>query len=51
MEVLGDGASELPIVTAGDELTELARFFDFSRPSLSARDVIQFLLGAPATAG
>ncbi len=50
-QVLEDGTTELPLVTAGDELSELARFFDFTRHSLSARDVIRVLLGTPATAG
>lgn len=41
---------ELPIVTAGDELSHLARYFDFTRESYSAADVIRVLLGAaPAT--
>lgn len=45
-----DGEVELPIVTAGDELSHLARYFDFSRDSYSAADVIRILLGTPAPA-
>jgi NAD(P)H-dependent flavin oxidoreductase YrpB (nitropropane dioxygenase family) len=39
-----DGDAELPIVTAGDELLHLARYFDFSRESYSAAEVIRILL-------
>jgi NAD(P)H-dependent flavin oxidoreductase YrpB (nitropropane dioxygenase family) len=39
-----DSGTELPIVTAGDELLQLARYFDFSRGSYSAADVIRLLL-------
>ncbi len=45
-----DGEPELPIVTAGDELSHLARYFDFTRESYSAADVIRILLGQPARA-
>ncbi|WP_221032452.1 nitronate monooxygenase [Actomonas aquatica] len=48
-QVLPDGSSELPILTAGDELRELGRFFDLSRESFTVRDVLNVLLGnAPA---
>lgn len=49
-QVDSDGIPEPPIITAGDELTQLARYFDFSRGSYSAADVIRVLLGEPATA-
>jgi nitronate monooxygenase len=39
-----DGEVELPIVTAGDELLQLASYFDFTRESYSAADVIRLLL-------
>lgn len=39
------GETEMPIVTAGDELMHLADYFDFSRESYSAADVIRILLG------
>jgi len=43
------GELELPVLTAGDELSNLARYFDFSRESYSAADVIRVLLSpAPA---
>ncbi len=45
-----DGEAELPIVTAGDELVQLARYFDFSRDSYSAADVIRVLLRGTAVA-
>lgn len=40
-----DGEVELPLLTAGDELANLAHYFDFSRESYSAADVIRLLLG------
>lgn len=43
-----DGDVELPLVTAGDELGALARYFDFKRESFSAADVIRVLLGSMA---
>ena len=39
-----NGDVELPIVTAGDELLQLASYFDFTRDSYSAADVIRLLL-------
>jgi nitronate monooxygenase len=42
--------AEAPLITAGDELSQLARFFDFSRDSYSAADVIRVLLGQSAAA-
>jgi len=44
------GEIEPPIVTAGDELSFLARYFDFNADSYSAADVIRILLG-PVHAG
>lgn len=46
------GLAELPIVTAGDELAQLARFFGAGQDSYSAADVIRSLLGqgTPRTA-
>jgi nitronate monooxygenase len=44
-----DGEAELPIVTAGDDLSQLTRFFAPNRDSYSAADVIRALLN-PATA-
>jgi hypothetical protein len=35
--------------SAGDELTSLARYFDFTRDHFSAADFIRGLLGSPAT--
>ncbi|MBI2518293.1 MAG: nitronate monooxygenase [Opitutae bacterium] len=43
------GLPELPIITTGDELTQLARFFKSDSDSYSAADVIRALLG-PASA-
>ena len=43
-QVQADGSLEPSLVTAGDELSQLARFFDFSRDSYSAADVIRALL-------
>ena len=43
------GELEPAIVTAGDELTQLADYFDFTRDSYSAADVVRILLGARAT--
>ena len=42
------GEFELPLVTAGDELTSLARYFDFTGKGFSAADVIRVLLGSEA---
>lgn len=39
------GETELPLVTAGDELSSLARYFDFKSDSYSAAEVIRILLG------
>ncbi len=39
-----DGSLEPTIVTAGDEISQLARYFDFDRDSYSAADVIRTLL-------
>ena len=39
------GLPELPILTAGDELPEILRFFQPGRDSYSAADVIRSLLG------
>ncbi len=44
-QVTPEGEPELPILTMGDELRELARFFDFSRESFTVRDVLRVLLG------
>jgi len=41
-----DGEVELPLVTAGDELTSLARYFDFTQEHFRAADVIRVLLGS-----
>ncbi len=43
------GETEMPIVTAGDEISCLAKYFDFKGESYSAADVIRILLG-PAQA-
>lgn len=43
-----DGRIELPVVTAGDDLAQLGRFFAFGRESYCAADVIRALLGDPA---
>ncbi len=45
-----DGDVELPIVTAGEELTELAHYLDLSRASYRAADVIRALLGPSTSA-
>jgi nitronate monooxygenase len=45
-----EGEVELPIVTAGDELLQLGRYFDFTRESYSAADVIHLLLDPVAPA-
>jgi nitronate monooxygenase len=45
-----DGDVELPIVTAGDELLQLASYFDFTRESYSAADVIRLLLNPESRA-
>jgi NAD(P)H-dependent flavin oxidoreductase YrpB (nitropropane dioxygenase family) len=39
-----DGSLEPALVTAGDEISHLARYFDFDRDSYSAADVIRTLL-------
>ena len=49
-QVRAQDEAEAPLVTAGDELSQLTRFFDFARESYSAADVIRILLGAPAMA-
>ncbi len=44
-----DGTED-PIITAGDDVAKLARFLPTDRDSYCAADVIQWLLGEPATA-
>lgn len=44
------GEEELPLVTAGDELSQLSRYFDLSRETFTVRDVLQVLLGQPPVA-
>lgn len=43
-----DGYLELPLVTAGDDLVNLSRFFKEGKTSYSAKEVIQHLLGNEA---
>ncbi len=43
-----DGLAELPILTAGDELPNLARFFRNDRDGYSAADIVRTLLGSSA---
>ncbi len=45
-----NGYVEAALVTAGDELAQLARYFDFDCDSYHAADVIRVLLGPPALA-
>jgi len=40
-----NGDHELPIITAGDELAHLGRYFDLTRSGYTAADVIRVLLG------
>lgn len=40
-----DGRSELPLVTAGDDLVDIARFLHAGRRTYSAADVIRHVLG------
>jgi nitronate monooxygenase len=42
-----DGLSELPFVTAGDDLAFLAQFIPPDRDSYTARDVVRHLLASP----
>ncbi len=49
-QIRANGELEPPIVTAGDDLTQLADYFDSGRDSYSAADVVRRLLGAFATA-
>lgn len=42
---LGDGDVEPPIVTAGDDIKDLARFLTNGKTSYHAIDVLQFMLG------
>ena len=44
-QVVESGAVELPLVTAGDDLSSLARFFQGDRRDYSAADVLGELLG------
>ena len=44
-----DGLDELPLVTAGDDLTHLAEFLPPGRDSYSAADVLRLLLPQPAS--
>jgi len=43
-QVRPDGIDELPLVTAGDDLTHLAEFLPPGRDSSSAADVLRALL-------
>ena len=43
-----DGRAELPLLTAGDGLNELAQFLPADRPGYTAADVLAHLLGTPA---
>jgi len=45
-----DNGVELPLVTAGDDVVNLARFLPAESDAYSAADVIRSLLGEPATA-
>ncbi|HNW33914.1 MAG TPA: nitronate monooxygenase [Candidatus Ozemobacteraceae bacterium] len=54
-QIRPDGRSELPFVTAGDDLAMLATFLKPGRASYTAREVLQMLLGhedeAPVDSG
>ena len=43
-QIQADGSLEPALVTAGDEISQLAQYFDFNRDSYSAADVIRTLL-------
>lgn len=47
-QVRKTGEVEPPLVTAGDDVANLARFVGVDKPTYHAADVIRFLLGHPA---
>ena len=50
-QVRAPGADELPLLTAGNDVAQLARFLRPGAETYSAADVVRFLLGEPAVAG
>ncbi len=46
-QIHNDGRSEKPLLTTGDDLTEIARFVPKGQTSYTAKDVIDALLGGP----
>jgi hypothetical protein len=45
-QVRSDGREEKPLLTSGDDLTEIGRFLPKGASSYTAKDVVSKLLGA-----
>ncbi len=50
-QIRASGADELPLLTAGNEVAQLARFLRPGADTYTAGDVVRYLLGEPAAAG